>query len=75
MGLLVKMTWVLFAANSCYVYFRLPLVNGTAREGDAVVSMCPDMPSTLAVDIMYTTLPEPSPDGYRFYRISGVRIG
>ncbi|XP_033610631.1 tectonic-2-like isoform X2 [Cryptotermes secundus] len=54
---------------------RLPLINGSAHEGDMMARMCPEMPSTLAVDIMYTALPEPSPEGRRFHRIVGVRIG
>lgn len=57
-----------------YVYFRSPFTNESVREDDMIVGKCSNVPSTLVTDILYTTVPDRSPEGLSIYRIVGVRV-
>jgi hypothetical protein len=58
-----------------YVYFRSPFANESVREDDVIVGKCPNIPSTLTIDILHTTVPDPGPRRRSVHRIVGVRVG
>ncbi|KDR11742.1 hypothetical protein L798_13690 [Zootermopsis nevadensis] len=53
---------------------RSPFTNESVREDDVIVGKCSYVPSTLVTDILYTTVPDRSPEGLSIYRIVGVRV-